>query len=56
VTSWYTIKRRARPRFAPALALNAPMLRALWAMDRVSDRLSTRASNVDSRVGISLSS
>lgn len=29
---------RARPRFAPAFALNAPTLRAIWAIDRISDR------------------
>jgi glycine/D-amino acid oxidase-like deaminating enzyme len=30
---------RARPRFAPSLVLNAPTLRAAWAIDRMSDRL-----------------
>jgi hypothetical protein len=30
---------RARLRFAPALALNAPTLRAIWAIDRLLDRL-----------------
>jgi glycine/D-amino acid oxidase-like deaminating enzyme len=29
----------ARPRFAPAFALNNPTLRAAWAVDRMSDRL-----------------
>jgi glycine/D-amino acid oxidase-like deaminating enzyme len=33
---------RARPRFAPSPVLNAPILRALWAIDRMSDRVPCR--------------
>ncbi|WP_406101203.1 hypothetical protein OG698_02830 [Streptomyces sp. NBC_01003] len=29
---------RARPRFAPALVLNAPVPHAMWAFDRMPDR------------------
>lgn len=32
-TAW-----RARPRFAPALVLDAPVPHAMWAFDRLSDR------------------
>ena len=33
---------RARPRFAPAPLFSAPALRAGWAIDRISDRFSSR--------------
>ncbi len=35
--------RRARPRFAPAPLLNAPTPPAVWALDRLSDRLEPSA-------------
>jgi glycine/D-amino acid oxidase-like deaminating enzyme len=34
---------RARPRFAPAFALNNPTLRSVWAVDRMSDWLANRS-------------
>ncbi|WP_051400228.1 FAD-dependent oxidoreductase [Haloechinothrix halophila] len=34
---------RQRPRFAPAPIFSAPALRAMWAVDRMSDRLHRRA-------------